>query len=40
MLVEEPDMSSSYPYADYLRWTIEERVELIKGKVIRMSPAQ
>lgn len=28
-----------YSYADYLRWTFEERVELIKGKLFEMSPA-
>ncbi|XOV93634.1 MAG: Uma2 family endonuclease [Bacteroidota bacterium] len=28
-----------YSYADYLRWTFEERVELIKGKIFLMSPA-
>ncbi len=28
-----------YSYADYLRWTFEERVELIKGKLFKMSPA-
>lgn len=28
-----------YSYADYLRWTFDERVELIKGKIFRMSPA-
>ncbi len=39
MEVHEPDFSQSYTYADYLRWTIEERFELIKGKVFRMSPA-
>lgn len=39
--VREPDLSYGglYSYADYLRWTIEERFELIKGKVFRMSPA-
>jgi Uma2 family endonuclease len=39
--VNEPDFSYSgeYTYADYLKWTIEERVELIKGKIFRMSPA-
>lgn len=37
----EPDFDYTglYTYADYLRWTIEERVELIRGKVFRMSPA-
>ncbi|MDX1940173.1 MAG: Uma2 family endonuclease [Saprospiraceae bacterium] len=28
-----------YSYADYLTWKFEERVELIKGKLFRMSPA-
>lgn len=33
----EPE--ATYSYADYLKWSFEERVELIKGKVFRMSPA-
>ena len=39
--VHEPDFSYSglYTYADYLKWTIEERLELIKGRIFRMSPA-
>jgi Uma2 family endonuclease len=38
--VTEPDFSyGEYTYADYLKWTIEERLELIKGKIFRMSPA-
>ncbi|ATA73741.1 restriction endonuclease [Capnocytophaga sp. H4358] len=28
-----------YTYADYLLWKFEERVELLKGKIFRMSPA-
>ena len=28
-----------YTYADYLRWTFEESVELIKGKMFKMAPA-
>jgi Uma2 family endonuclease len=36
---QEPDLRGSYTYADYLRWTIEERLELIKGKIFKMSPA-
>lgn len=28
-----------YTYQDYLRWRFEERVELIKGKLFKMSPA-
>ena len=38
-LVEEPDPSLSYTYADYLKWQFEERLELIKGRIFRMSPA-
>ena len=37
--VEEPDPSLSYTYADYLKWKFEEQVELIRGKVFKMSPA-
>ncbi|MES2704047.1 MAG: Uma2 family endonuclease [Bacteroidota bacterium] len=33
------DLSKTYTYADYFKWQFEERVELIKGKIFRMSPA-
>ncbi|MEP0367532.1 MAG: Uma2 family endonuclease [Cyclobacteriaceae bacterium] len=33
----EPE--ATYSYADYLKWTFDERVELIKGKIFKMSPA-
>ena len=33
------DINKSYTYADYLQWTFKERVELIKGKLFKMSPA-
>jgi Uma2 family endonuclease len=33
------DLDKSYTYADYFSWKFEERVELIKGKIFRMSPA-
>src|ERR1700759_1792200 len=33
------DLSLEYSFADYLRWTFEDRVELIDGKVFNMSPA-
>lgn len=46
MEAEEPitdygrlDLSASYTYLDYLKWQFKERVELIKGKVFKMSPA-
>ena len=37
--INEPDFDYAgiYTYADYLKWTIEERLELIKGKIFRMS---
>jgi Uma2 family endonuclease len=38
-LVEEPDPSLSYTYADYLKWKFEEQVELIRGKIFKMRPA-
>lgn len=39
MKVEEPDVSLTYTYADYLKWSLPEMVELIRGKVYKMSPA-
>lgn len=33
------DLDKTYSYADYLLWQFKERVELIKGKIFRMSPA-
>lgn len=33
------DLNKVYSYADYFKWQFEERVELIKGKVFKMSPA-
>jgi hypothetical protein len=39
MTVDELDPNSVYTYADYLQWTFEERLEIIKGKIFRMSPA-
>jgi Uma2 family endonuclease len=35
----EIDLSGTYSYAHYLRWAFDERLELIKGKIFRMSPA-
>src|ERR1700722_647755 len=39
MQLAELDFSKDYTYADYLKWTFEERLELIKGKLFKMSPA-
>lgn len=33
------DLNKTYSYADYLTWQFKERVELIKGKLFKMSPA-
>lgn len=35
----ELDLSKKYTYADYLTWKFEERVELFRGYVFKMSPA-
>ncbi|KAF3977768.1 MAG: Uma2 family endonuclease [Methylococcales symbiont of Iophon sp. n. MRB-2018] len=32
------DLNASYSYADYLNWQLDKTVELIKGKIMRMSP--
>ncbi|CAG5010388.1 hypothetical protein DYBT9275_04706 [Dyadobacter sp. CECT 9275] len=37
--LDQLDMNKTYSYADYLKWAFEERVELIKGRLFRMSPA-
>ncbi|MCF7987598.1 MAG: Uma2 family endonuclease [Methylovulum sp.] len=33
------DLQQTYSYADYLNWHIKEAIELIKGKIMLMSPA-
>jgi len=33
------DLNKEYTYLDYMRFTFTERVELIKGKIFKMSPA-
>jgi Uma2 family endonuclease len=38
-LVEEPQSEYGFTYADYLTWNFKERIELIKGKIFKMSPA-
>ena len=37
--INQLDLHKKYTYADYLTWQFKERVELIRGKVFRMSPA-
>ena len=33
------DLNQTYSYADYLTWRLKDAVELIKGKIMLMSPA-
>ena len=33
------DPEGTYSYADYLKWQFQERVELFRGKIVKMSPA-
>ena len=37
--VNDIDFSATYSYADYMRFTFEERMELIKGRLYQMNPA-
>ena len=37
--IKELDINGHYTYADYLSWRFQERVELILGKIFKMSPA-
>ncbi len=37
--INELDLNGTYTYADYLQWQFQEMVEIIQGKIFRMSPA-
>jgi len=37
--INQLDFSKRYTYADYLQWKFDERVELLRGFISRMSPA-
>jgi len=37
--IDQLDFTKQYTYADYLTWRFDERVELIRGWINRMSPA-
>lgn len=37
--ISELDTDQQYSYADYLNWQFDQAVELIKGKIFKMSPA-
>ena len=37
--ISQLDFNKTYSYADYLTWTFDDAVELIRGKITLMSPA-
>lgn len=37
--INQLDLNKRYTYQDYLTWQLDEFVELIRGKIVRMSPA-
>jgi len=37
--IDQLDLTKQYTYADYLTWQFSDRVELIKGKIFKMSSA-
>lgn len=37
--IDTLDLNGTYSYADYLKWRFKDRLELIKGKIFKMSPA-
>jgi len=39
MQFSDLDLNKTYTYSDYLKWTFEDRLELIKGYIFKMSPA-
>ena len=39
MQFSDLDLNKVYTYADYCKWQFEQRVELIKGIIFKMSPA-
>ncbi|MGI4805399.1 MAG: Uma2 family endonuclease [Janthinobacterium lividum] len=39
MQVSDLDFEKSYTYADYLKWTFDDRLEILKGKLFKMTPA-
>ena len=37
MKLTDLDLNQSYTYADYVKWNLEETIELIKGRIFRMA---
>lgn len=38
MQVSDLDFDKSYTYADYLQWTFDDRLKILKGKLFKMTP--
>ncbi len=39
MQLSDLDFDKTYTYADYLQWTFDDRLEILKGKLFKMTPA-
>ena len=39
LILEDIDTSLTYSYSNYLNWLFDDRVELIRGKIFKMTPA-
>lgn len=37
--INQLDLSKQYTYGDYLSWRLKDRIELIMGRIFKMSPA-
>jgi len=37
--INQLDLNKTYSYADYLTWQFQEKLELIRGKIFKISPA-
>ncbi len=37
--ISQLDPNGTYTYADYVKWQFDEHVELVRGKILAMSPA-
>ena len=36
--INQLDLNKSYTYEDYMTWRFDEMVEIIKGRIFKMSP--
>ena len=37
--INQLDLNKTYSYADYVTWQFQDKLELIRGKIFKMSPA-